>query len=88
MQQIKGLCFSNSLPISPKKSYWNVVLPICNNNVSEQNCLDKSVFSNVSRVNHSSPMNNTVTNKIKHIPQLFALGPQISLKQKWHFFLS
>ena len=27
-----------------------------------------------------SLMKNTVTNKIKHFPQLFALGPQIPLK--------
>ena len=41
------------------------------------NCLNKSDFNNVSRLNHSSPMNNTATNKIKHSQQLFALGPQI-----------
>ena len=33
-------------------------------------------------------MNNTVTNKIKQFPQIFALGPQIALKQKWHYFHS
>ena len=52
------------------------------NNISEQNGLDKPVFNNVNRLNHSFSMNNTVTNKIKHFPQLFALGPQILLKQK------
>ena len=26
-------------------------------------------------------MNNTVTNKIKHFPQLFTLGPQIAQNQ-------
>ena len=41
---------------------------------------------NVNKLNHSSPMTNTVTNKIKHYPQLFALGPQIPLKLKWHYF--
>ena len=33
-------------------------------------------------------MNNTVTNKIKHFPELFALGPQIALKRNCHYFLS
>ena len=33
-------------------------------------------------------MNSTVTNIIKHFPKLFALGPQIALKRKWHYFLS
>ena len=28
-------------------------------------------------------MNNTFTNKIKHFPQLFALGPEMSSKRKW-----
>ena len=31
-------------------------------------------------------MNNIVTNKIKHLPKLFALRPQIALKLKWHYF--
>ena len=43
---------------------------------------------NVSRLNHYSPMNNAVTSKIKHFPQLFPLGPQIVLKQKCHYLLS
>ena len=30
-------------------------------------------------------MNNTVTNKIKHFPQLFALGPQAPLKKLLQF---
>ena len=30
-------------------------------------------------------MNNTVTNKVKPIPHLFVLGPQIALKRKWHY---
>ena len=69
-----------SLLISPTKSYyWNVFLPICNN-VLEQNCLEKPVFNKVSGLNHSSLENNIVTYKIKHFPQLFALGPQIALK--------
>ena len=61
-------------------------LPICNN-FSGQNCLDKPIFNNVSTLNHSSPINNTVTNKIKHFPQLFVLSPQITLKRKCHYFL-
>ena len=39
-------------------------------------------------LNNSSPMNNTVTKKIKHFPQFIALGPQIALKRKLHCFLS
>ena len=31
-------------------------------------------------------LNNVVTNKIEHFPQLFALSPQIPLKLKWHYF--
>ena len=46
------------------------------------------MFSNVSRINHSSAMNNTVKNKIKYFPQILTVGPQITLKQKWHYFLS
>ena len=34
--------------------------------------LIKLIFSSISRLNQSSPMNSTVTNKIKHFPQLFA----------------
>ena len=33
-------------------------------------------------------MNSTITNKIKHFPELFALGPQIPLKQRFNLFLS
>ena len=40
------------------------------------------MFSNVSRINHSSAMNNTVKNKIKYFPQILTVGPQITLKQK------
>ena len=43
---------------------------------------------NVSRINYSSPMHNTVTNEFKQFPQFFSLGPQIALKRKWHYFLS
>ena len=46
----------------------------------QQNCIDKHVFKNRNRINHSSPMNNTVQRKIEHFPQLFALGTQIALK--------
>ena len=53
-----------------------------NFHISEQNYLDKPGFNDVNRCNHSFPMNNTVTIKIKHVPQLLALTPQISLKQK------
>ena len=52
-----------------------------------QNCPDKTVFNNMNKLNHSSMMNNTVTNKIENIPQLFALGPQTPLK-KWDHFSS
>lgn len=72
---MKGLYFSNFLPISETKSFnWKVFSPTYNN-FAEQNCFDKSVFNNVSRLNHSSPINNTVTNEIKRFPKLFALGP-------------
>ena len=37
-------------------------LPICNN-FWEHNCLNKSVFNNVSRLNHFSSMNSTVPTK-------------------------
>ena len=37
------------------------------------------MLNNVKRLNHCSPMKNTVTHKIKHSPELFALGPQISI---------
>ena len=59
----------------------NVFLPISNSFLG-QNYLDKTVFDNVNRVNHSSPMNNTLRNKTKHLPQLFALDPQIAIKRK------
>ena len=77
----------NSLPLSTTK-YWNwmMFLPIYNN-LTEQNCFGKAVFNNVSRLNYSSLMNNTVTNKIKHFRQLFPLEPQINLKRKWCYFL-
>ena len=45
--------------------------------MSEQNRPDKPVS-----VNHSTPMNNTVTNKIKYYPQLFSLGPEKPWKRK------
>ena len=76
------------MPLSPTKpSPCNVFLPICNN-FPEQNCLDKSVFNKVCRINHSSLMNNTVTNKVKRFPQLFTRGPKIALKRKWRYCLS
>ena len=62
-------------------------LPIFNEN-SEQKWFDKTVFNNLNRLNHSSPMRITVINKIKRFRQLFALGPQIPLKQKWYHILS
>ena len=45
------------------------------------------MLNNINRLHHSSTINNIVTNKIKHFPQLFALGPQISLKLTWHHLL-
>ena len=63
-----------------------MLLRICNNFL-EQNCLDKPVFNNVSRLNYSSLMKNAVTKKIKHFPQLLALDPQVALKPRWYFFL-
>ena len=39
-----------------------------------------NVFKNGNRINYSSPMNNTVKEKIDHFPQLFALGTQVALK--------
>ena len=38
------------------------------------------LFNNLNRRGYSFLMKNTV-NKIKHFPQLYALGPQILLKQ-------
>ena len=85
---MKGLYFSNFLPISETKSFnWKVFSSIYNN-FAEQNFFDKSVFNNVCRINHSSLMNNTAANKINHFPKLIALGPQIVLKRKWHYLLS
>ena len=86
---MKGLYFSNFLPISETKSFnWKVFSPTYNN-FAEQNCFDKSVFNNVCRLmNHSSLMNNTAANKINHFPKLIALGPQIAFKRKWHYLLS
>ena len=82
------LCFSNSLSLSPATyCYWNVLLRICNN-FSEQNFLDKPFFNNVSRLNYSSPLNNSVTHKIKHFPLLFALGLQIDLNNSYFLFWS
>ena len=84
----KELYLSNCLSLSPTKPYyWNVFLPICNN-FSELNCLDKPVFDNVRTFDHTSFINNTVTNKIKHFPHLFTSGPPIVLKRKWYYFLS
>ena len=65
---------------------WNVFLRICNN-FSKQICLSKPVFNNISRRDHSSLINNTIISKIKYFPQLLALGPQIALKRRWHYFL-
>ena len=76
------------LPLSSTKScYGNVFLPIYNDS-SEQNPLGKPAFNNVSRLNLSSLMNNSVKSKIKHFIKLFVLGPQIALKRKCHYFLS
>ena len=36
------------------------------------------------RLTLTNPINNTVINKIKHFPQLFALAPEIPLKLKLH----
>ena len=45
-------------------------------------------FNNVSRPNHLSSMNNTVTNKIKYFSQFFILDPRIPSKRKWDYFQS
>ena len=59
------------------------------NNVSEQNYFDKPVFNSIRRLNHSSPMNNAVTNKTRHFFLRFALGPlKIDSKRNWHYFIS
>ena len=55
-----------------KSYYLESISPIFHN-ISKQNFLDKSVSNNLSRFNHSSPMNNAVTNIIKHVLQLFVL---------------
>ena len=86
-QQLKWL-YSDSLLLSPTKSYYcNVFLSIWNNFL-EQNWLDKPVFSNINRLNHSSPMNSTVTKKVKQFRQLFTLRSKIALIRKWHSILS
>ena len=36
------------------------------------------------RLTLTIPINNAITNKIKHFPQLFALAPEIPLKLKLH----
>ena len=56
------------------------------NNISEQNWLDNPVFNSINGLNYSSSMKNTVTNKTKHLPQLFSLRLQILVKQIWHHF--
>ena len=48
----------------------------------EQNCPDKLVFNDVNRLNHSSKINSTVSNKIKRFPQLFTVDPQTPIKLK------
>lgn len=45
------------------------------------------MFNNVNRLNYFSPIKKTVTNKIKHLPYLFALSPKKPIKQKCHHFL-
>ena len=52
------------------------------NKFSEQKCFDKPAFKKISRLNHSPPIYNTVTNKVKHFPQFYGLPPQIALKIK------
>ena len=76
--------FSATYPA--KCFYWKVFFYTFSN-ISEKNCLDNSVFNNLNRLDHSSPINNTVANKTKHLPQLFSLSQQILLKLKWHHFL-
>ena len=79
--------FSNSLRLSPAKSYyWNVFLRIYNN-FSEQNFLNKPVFDNVSRLNHSSPMNNTITKKNQTLSAVIRFRPQTDLKWRWQYIL-
>ena len=77
--------FTTSL--TTKSFYWNVMSQFYYYSYY-LNCLDKHVFDNVNRIKHSSPMNNTVINKIKHFSQLFDLHQQIALKQNWYYFLS
>ena len=61
------LYFSSSLSLSPATShYLNVLSRICNK-FPEQNFPDKPVFNGVIRLNHSSPLNNNVTNKISYL---------------------
>ena len=72
------------LPLCPTKYYYyKVFLPIFNN-ISEQNYLNKPMFNNVNRLNHSSLLNNTVPSKIKNFHRLFDLGPKMPLKLKCH----
>ena len=68
-----------------KIALWKNILTICNN-ILELNCLFLPVSDKLIRLNHSSPISYTVTNKIKNFPQLFALDPEILLKRKWHHF--
>ena len=74
---MKGLNFSNFLPLTATKSYyWNVLFYL-SAIISENKLLDIPVFNNERRLNHSSPMNNAVTDKMNHFP----LGPQLALNQ-------
>ena len=59
--KLHKILLSSTLP--NKSYYWKIFSPIFNK-ILEQNCPDKPVFNNVNRLNHSSPMNNTITNKI------------------------
>ena len=64
----KGLCFCNFTQIYPTKSYqWKVFSQICNY-FFEQKYVDNAAFNNVSRLNLSSRINNTLKSKIKPFP--------------------
>ena len=54
-----------------------MILRICKDFSEKKNYLDKPVFSDAS----------ILLTKLNYFPQLFALGPQIALKRRWHYFL-
>ena len=81
-QWIKRLYISKSYPLFPTKSYyWSVFSPVCNEFL-EQNCLDKPLSNKIKIIIHFSPMNNTVSNKIKTLSSAICYRPTNGFKTK------